>query len=276
MPPFFVEKNIGIQKFKHDPSLSDDEIAMVARWVDAGAPRGNPADMPKPLEFDGTDKWTIGEPDLLLRSKDVTVPAIGPDKWGDFGLVPTGLTEDRYVSAVEVREVNDIPHDKSVATVGDASSSPMTYESIVEGERASSRQRGGSSWPIRRGRPQRGHLSAEVRLLAAHSSLALSAGHLHSNGRETKGHLEFAFKFFPKGYKPTYKRSPCVSATASTSTCGPTNRARSSTPTPCSRSTPNTSPSSRTCMRPACACASRRSGASTSRPSIASATTTTG
>ena len=75
MPPFFVEKNIGIQKFKHDPSLSDDEIAMVARWVDAGAPRGNPADMPKPREFDGTDKWTIGEPDLLLRSKDVTVPA---------------------------------------------------------------------------------------------------------------------------------------------------------------------------------------------------------
>ena len=64
-------------------------------------------------EFDGTDKWTIGEPDLVLRSKDVTVPAIGPDKWGDFGLVPTGLTEDRYVSAVEVREVNDIPHDRS-------------------------------------------------------------------------------------------------------------------------------------------------------------------
>src|ERR1700704_6205380 len=109
MPPFFVEKNIGIQKFKHDPSLSEDEVAMVARWVDGGAPRGNPADMPKPLEFDTTDKWTIGEADLVLRSKDVTVPAIGPDRWGDFGLVPTGLTEDRYVSAVEVREVNDIP-----------------------------------------------------------------------------------------------------------------------------------------------------------------------
>ena len=84
----------------------------VARWVDSGAPRGNPADMPKPLQFDSTDKWTIGEPDLVLRSKDVTVPAIGPDKWGDFGLVPTGLTEDRYVSAVEVREVNDIPQDR--------------------------------------------------------------------------------------------------------------------------------------------------------------------
>src|SRR5688572_33507449 len=36
MPPWFVEKNIGIQKFKHDPSLTDDEIATIARWVDSG------------------------------------------------------------------------------------------------------------------------------------------------------------------------------------------------------------------------------------------------
>src|SRR5262252_1503957 len=49
MPPFFVEKNIGIQKFKHDPSLSDEEIEKIARWADGGAPRGNAADMPKPL-----------------------------------------------------------------------------------------------------------------------------------------------------------------------------------------------------------------------------------
>src|SRR6185369_14091637 len=101
MPPFFVEKNIGIQKFKHDPSLSEEEIARIAKWADSGAPRGNPADMPAPRHFDTTDKWTIGEPDLVLRSKDVTVPAVGPDRWGDFGLVPTGLNEDRYVSAVE-------------------------------------------------------------------------------------------------------------------------------------------------------------------------------
>jgi hypothetical protein len=41
MPPWFVEKNIGIQGFKQDPSLSDAEIAMIAKWVDGGAPRGN-------------------------------------------------------------------------------------------------------------------------------------------------------------------------------------------------------------------------------------------
>ena len=121
MPPFFVEKNIGIQKFKHDPSLSDEEIATIARWADSGAPRGNPGDMPRPRDFDDSDKWTIGEPDLILKSKEVLVPAVGPDWWGDIGLVPTGLTEDRYASAVEVREVNDIPRAGGTKTVGGSS-----------------------------------------------------------------------------------------------------------------------------------------------------------
>src|SRR5207244_13223652 len=55
MPPFFVERNIGIQKFKHDPSLSEEEIARIAKWADGGAPRGNPADMPPLRQFDTTD-----------------------------------------------------------------------------------------------------------------------------------------------------------------------------------------------------------------------------
>src|SRR5262245_15288592 len=40
MPPWYVEKNIGIQQFHNDPSLSDDEIALIGKWADAGAPRG--------------------------------------------------------------------------------------------------------------------------------------------------------------------------------------------------------------------------------------------
>jgi hypothetical protein len=107
MPPWFIEKNIGIQHFKNDPSLNDEEIAKIAKWADSGAPRGNPADMPPPRQFDSMDKWTIGEPELVLRSVDVTVPAAGPDKWTSLGLVPTGLTEDRYVSAVEVKDAED-------------------------------------------------------------------------------------------------------------------------------------------------------------------------
>ena len=64
MPPWFIEKNIGIQKFKDDPSLSDEEIATIAGWVDGGAPRGNPADMPPPRQYADAAGWTIGTPDL--------------------------------------------------------------------------------------------------------------------------------------------------------------------------------------------------------------------
>jgi len=63
MPPWHVDKTIGIRKFKDDPSLSDAEVATVVGWVDAGAPRGNPADMPPPRVFDDSDKWHIGKPD---------------------------------------------------------------------------------------------------------------------------------------------------------------------------------------------------------------------
>jgi mono/diheme cytochrome c family protein len=210
MPPWFVEKNIGIQKFKNDPSLSDEEIARIARWVDTGAPQGDPAEMPPRLQFDSSNKWTIGEPDLVLRSRDVTVPAVGPDRWGDIGLVPTGLTEDRYVSAVEVREVNDIPRSGGTNTVGGRFVfHHMTYSSVVQGERGSGNaEEGSTSWPIHEvGRNADLFPPDAGRLLAANSALALSAGHLHSNGRETKAHLEFAFRFFPKGYKPLYRRS---------------------------------------------------------------------
>jgi hypothetical protein len=207
MPPWFIEKNIGVQRFKDDPSLSDEEIAAIAKWADGGAPRGNPSDMPPPLHFDTTDKWTIGEPDLVLRSPDVMVAATGPDKWGSLGLVPTGLTEDRYVSAVEVREVNDIPKGGSVNTVGGRYGfHHMTYSSVVPGERGSAGPEGGTSWPVHEvGRNADIFPPEAGRLLAANSSLSLSAYHLHSNGRDTKAHLEFAFKFFPRGYKPVYR-----------------------------------------------------------------------
>jgi hypothetical protein len=209
MPPWFIEKNLGIQRFKSDPSLSDEEIAKIARWADGGAPRGNPADMPAPRDFDTTDKWTIGEPDLVVRSPEVTVAASGPDKWGSLGLVPTGITEDRYVAALEVREVNDIPKGGNVNTVGGRYGfHHMTYSSVVPGASGGAEAEGGTSWPVHEvGRNADIFPPEAGRLLAANSSLSLSAYHLHSNGRETKAHLEFAFKFFPAGYKPLYRNS---------------------------------------------------------------------
>jgi hypothetical protein len=210
MPPWFVEKNIGIQKFKNDPSLSDEEVARIAAWVDLGARQGDPAAMPAPLQFDSADKWTIGEPDLVLRSPDVTVPAVGPDRWTDLGLIPSGLTEDRYASAVEVREVNDVPRSGATNTVGGRFVfHHMTYTSLVPGERSAEVvDEGPTSWPIHEVGRNADFFPPEAgRLLAAGSALSLGAGHIHSNGRETKAHLEFAFRFFPKGYKPLYRRA---------------------------------------------------------------------
>ena len=65
MPPWFIDKHVGIQKFKNDPSLSDVEIDTVAKWVDAGAPEGNPADMPAPRNFGDLDAWHI-KPNLVV------------------------------------------------------------------------------------------------------------------------------------------------------------------------------------------------------------------
>ena len=47
MPPWYIDKNVGVRHFKNDVSLSDEEIATIVNWVDAGAPKGNPADMPR-------------------------------------------------------------------------------------------------------------------------------------------------------------------------------------------------------------------------------------
>src|SRR5215831_16631527 len=110
MPPWYIEKGVGIQKFRDDPSLSDEEIAKIARWADGGAPQGNPADMPPPIAFADTRAWTIGTPDLIISSPSVTVEPTAADWWGQLGDTPTGLTEDRYIAAVETHEVNDLPH----------------------------------------------------------------------------------------------------------------------------------------------------------------------
>ena len=108
MPPYYVERGIGIQEYKDDERLTEAEIATIARWVDLGAPEGDPAEMPPPREWPRNGEWRLGEPDVVVRTQDFQMRAGDPDWWGDMEPVPTGLTEDRYVRAVEIREINDI------------------------------------------------------------------------------------------------------------------------------------------------------------------------
>ncbi len=74
MPPWHIDRNIGITKFKDDPSLTDAEIATISKWVDQGALEGDPADMPPPRQFGDVDQWHIGKPDLVVSMPKCTCP----------------------------------------------------------------------------------------------------------------------------------------------------------------------------------------------------------
>jgi hypothetical protein len=218
MPPWYVEKNIGIQHYKDDPSLSDVELAKIAKWVDSGAPQGDPADMPSPKKFLDLDTWNIGTPDLIVKTKDIVVKAGAPDWWGEIESVPVGVDEDRYVLALQVREVNDVPKDGTGrATVGGRYVfHHMIWSTRVEGADGQVDtspdvgvdQENSTSWPVHEvGRNADFFDPRGARLLKAKSWVVSNSVHLHSNGRETKAHLEVGFKLAPKGYKPDYKRS---------------------------------------------------------------------
>ena len=106
MPPWHLDKTVGIQSFKNDTSLTDDQIATIVAWVDGGAPMGNVKDMPRPVQFDD-DTWHIGKPDLIISlPQPDTVAAKAPDWWVNR-VVETSLTEDRYIKAVETKVSKD-------------------------------------------------------------------------------------------------------------------------------------------------------------------------
>ena len=108
MPPWFIEKGVGIQDYQDDISLTEAEIETLAAWADSGAPRGNPADLPPPRVFADADAWDIGEPDLVVDTPSISLEANAPDWWGQLEPVASGLDEDRYVSALQIKEISDV------------------------------------------------------------------------------------------------------------------------------------------------------------------------
>jgi hypothetical protein len=107
MPPWHIDRNVGIQDFKNDRSLSEDQIATIVRWVDTGAPKGDANDMPPRKEWPDESVWNFakvfgGPPDLIIKSTAWTQKAHGNDAWWK-PVVETGLTEPRWVRAIEIR-----------------------------------------------------------------------------------------------------------------------------------------------------------------------------
>jgi hypothetical protein len=99
MPPWGADTPHGM--FRNDPTLTDKEIQTIVSWVDGGAPKGNPADMPKlPALAEG---WTIGKPDAIFTmTEDFKIPASGTIEY-KYIRIPMNLPEDRWYTAVEIK-----------------------------------------------------------------------------------------------------------------------------------------------------------------------------
>ena len=106
MPPWHIDRAVGIQEFKNDRSLTDEQIRTIVAWVDAGAPAGDARDLPPPVRWPDPTAWQLagdfGAPDLVIRSEPYTVQPSGQDKWWRPE-VETGITEPRWVRAIEIK-----------------------------------------------------------------------------------------------------------------------------------------------------------------------------
>ena len=99
MPPWFADPRYG--RFSNDPSLTPQQISVVAAWVDAGAPAGSPRDAPPSRNW--VEGWNIPEPDKVVQMPQaVSLPAIGDVEY-TYEIVPTGFTEDKWVQMSEIR-----------------------------------------------------------------------------------------------------------------------------------------------------------------------------
>ena len=209
MPPWYMEKDIGIQEFKNDPSLSDEELALISTWPRSGTPKGNEADAPDSLVFNDSLKWKAGEPDLVVVMNEVTKLAGTPDWWGEIDSMPTNLEEDRYVKSVEVVEVNDVNNQAGTGrdTVGGAYIFHHMIWSTAQLDENGERGPGFAiPWPVHEvGRNPDIFDNDAGRLLKAGSSIVSDSVHMHSNGRDTTAHMEVGFRFHDKDYKPKYQ-----------------------------------------------------------------------
>ena len=195
MQPWHLDRRIGIQHFKNDPSLTDAEIATIVDWVDAGAPRGNLADMPPLPTWGNADDWQIGEPDLIVRYPNYLVPAAGPDLFG-YLYADFDLEQDRYIRAIQTKPADKrarlvVHHTNAFAIApGDTTEGVESERHLVE--YASGKQ--AEIYPEDSGV-----------LLQAGSRTRLSY-HLHSVGEDVDTVVELGIVFHPEDTVPEHVR----------------------------------------------------------------------
>jgi hypothetical protein len=194
MPPWTLDKTIGIQHIKGDRSLNEKDIATLVAWVDAGAPLGNPAEMPPPRQFPDSSKWTLarelGEPDLIVPIPEpFTMEAAAPNMWVNF-VADSGLSEDRWVRAVETKPSNEgfsIVHHAVTSISNDGQSAGAYFSEYALGKN--------------------GDVLGENSglLLKAHAKIHFNM-HYAAVGKRTTDRTALAVWFHPKGFVPKFKQ----------------------------------------------------------------------
>jgi len=212
MPPWAIDKTVGIQHFSNDRSLSDQEIDTITRWVDGGALQGDPKDMPPAKKWPDDSKWNFtemfgGPPDLIVKSPIYTVPAVAMDAWYK-PTVDTGLTEPRWVRAIEIHPVT-------------AKGRKVTHHALA---RLSQLEPGAVPNPLDNGGAAAGVASADGlfmewavgkqgEIMRPNSGKLMLPGakivfevHYHSVGEAITDQVELGIYFYPKGQEPKYRQ----------------------------------------------------------------------
>jgi hypothetical protein len=223
MPPWHIDKTVGIQKFKNDISLTDEQVDTIVAWVDGGALQGDPKDLPAAKKLVTDNEWQgvkdgFGPPDLVIKSSEYTMPAQHQDVW----YRPTSdinITEPRWVKMVEIRPSNlkarKIIHHSIAYLV--LNNDPEAVNTLVaSGNRAGfddgdlvNRRPQLMEWAIGKGydlfRPGTGKLVVPGEKISWDQ-------HIHAVGEEVTGGSEIGLWLYPKGQEPK-KRSYLVGFT---------------------------------------------------------------
>jgi len=208
MPPWHIDKTVGIQHFQNDRSLSDEQIDLIARWVDGGAPLGDPKELPAARQWRDDVDWQLaaqfGPPDLVLKSEPYTMPAHGQDVWfKPLSEIP--ITEPRWVRAVEIRPATPagrrITHHALAYLLQNEPNAPGNRPDAATGGTLAN-QGLLMEWAVGKNydtyRPNTG------KLLLPGSQIFWEM-HYHAVGEQIRDHVELAVYLYPKGETPKYR-----------------------------------------------------------------------
>ncbi len=197
MPPWHLDPTVGITEYVGDPSLTDAEIATVAAWVDGGAPQGDLADAPPPVEFQALNAWTFGEPDLVVYNVPTKMPAQCEDRYPN-PVVESGLTEDRWIKWIQFMpgDRRVVHHSMQYAVQEDPGLIDDELTRVALGS-------GQGAMLVEYAVGNQGDIYPEGsgRLLKAGAKIRFS-GHYHCVGEETTDISSIGIKFYPKGEEP--------------------------------------------------------------------------